>query len=415
MEYPGLRLRGAARPFAEPFSHPQAIRAMAIRIDIAYANAGGGHRSVARALQAGFARREPRLTVRLVDVLRFTPPPFRFFDRLYPWLIRGRAWPWALVYALTNGPRRAAALSRLAAPLLARTLSQMWAQVGPPALLLSDYPILNRDLARLAQRHRVPFVVLVTDLGTAHASWLTHDAPLRAYLVPSARVDARLAQWGVPAARRVRVGLPVHPAFLEPVSDRAGLRRELGLQPDRPVVLLVGGAEGAGRLGALAQAIAARRPRAQMVVVTGRNARLRQRLAARAWPIPTRVLGFVDDMPRWMHAADLLLTKAGPSTIAEALAVGLPMILTGHLPGQEAHNPAFVADLGAGVYEPDPQRAAALVTRWTRPDDPTLAAMRAAARRSGFGQGTWQVVAWLTRQLGLHPAVPSPSPEVQHD
>ncbi len=376
---------------------------MAIRIDITFANAGGGHRSVARALQAGFARRHPHLVVRLVDVLRYTPPPFRFFDRLYPWLLRGRGWLWAVLYAATDGKRRAAFLSRLGAPLLARTLPRMWDQLGPPALLLSDYPILNRDLARLAQRYQVPFVVLITDLGTAHASWLTHDAPLEAYLVPSEPVDARLARWGVPAARRVRVGLPVHPAFLEPPADRAGLRREMGLQPDRPMVLLVSGAEGTGRLEQLAHAIARHATHVQMVIITGRNAALRQRLAAQSWPLPVRVLGFVHDMPRWMHAADVLLTKAGPSTIAEALAVGLPMILTGHLPGQEARNPAFVTQLGAGVYEPHPERAARLVARWTQPHDPTLAAMRAAAQRSGYGEGTWQVIRWLMQ----HPALRS--------
>ncbi len=378
---------------------------------ITYANAGGGHRSVAQALQAGFARRYPQVRVRLVDVLRFTPPPFRFFDRLYPYLLRGRAWPWALIYHLTNGPRRAAWLSRLAAPLLARTLSRLFPRTGPPQFLLSVYPILNRDLALLARRYQVPFAVLITDLGTAHPAWLAHDAPLRAYLSPSEQVDALLARWHIPSSRRVRVRLPVHPRFLTRPPDRAHLRQELGLQPTLPVVLLMAGAEGAGPLEAFARAIAARRPRLQLVIITGRNARLRQRLKAQTWPILVRVLGFVDDMPRWMHAADLVLTKAGPSTIAEALAVGLPMLLIGHLPGQEAHNPAFVEALGAGRYEPHPQRAAALVTRWVRPDDPTLAQMRAAAQNSGFAHGTWQVVDWLWQQIRS----PSPPARRHHD
>ncbi len=370
-----------------------------MRITIAFAHAGGGHRSVALALQAGFAQRAPAVQVHLVDVLRYTPPPYRFFDRLYPHLIRGRARAWAALYALTNGPRRAAWLSRLGAGLVARTLPRMWAADGPPDLLLSVYPILNRDLARLAQRAGVPFAVLITDLGTAHASWLAHDAAVRAYLTPSAEVEALLAQWDVPARQRVRVGLPVHPRFLEEVSDRAGLRRALGLDPARPVVLLMAGAEGQGPLEAFVRALAAQRPRAQVVVVAGRNERLRRRLQAQTWPIPVRVLGFVHDVHRWMHAADLLLTKAGPSTIAEALAVGLPMLLFAHLPGQEARNPDFVVRLGAGVYEPDPARAAALVARWTRPDDSTLARMRAAARDTDFRRGTWQVVDRLLAQM----------------
>ncbi len=382
---------------------------MVPRLDIVYAPAGGGHRSVALALQAGFRRRAPRIPVRVVDVLPYTPPPFRYFDRIYPHLTRGRAWPWAALYALTNGRRRAAFLSRLGAPLLARTLPRMWQEPGPPALLLSVYPILNRDLALLAQRHRVPFVVLITDLGTAHPAWLAHDAAVHTYLAPSAEIMALLAAWGVPPTQRVQVGLPVHPAFLEPISERAGLRRELGLQPDRPVVLLMAGADAAGPLEAFATAIDRAAPHVQLVVITGRNAALRARLQRRGWRGAVRILGFVTDMPRWMHAADLLLTKAGPSTIAEALAVGLPMILIGHLPGQEARNPAFVTRVGAGVYEPRPERAAALVAQWTRPGDPTLAHMRAAAQATDFRRGTWQVVDFLRRLLPASPAA-TPSP-----
>lgn len=49
-------------------------------------------------------------------------------------------------------------------------------------------------------------------------------------------------------------------------------------------------------------------------------------------------LGFVRNMAEYMVAADILVTKAGPGTIAEAAAVGLPIMVTSHLPGQEAGN-----------------------------------------------------------------------------
>ena len=64
-----------------------------------------------------------------------------------------------------------------------------------------------------------------------------------------------------------------------------------------------------------------------------------------------RPIGFVDNMAQWMGAVDLVVTKAGPGTIAEALAVGAPLLITGHLRGQERRNPDFVAIGGAGFHE----------------------------------------------------------------
>jgi 1,2-diacylglycerol 3-beta-galactosyltransferase len=89
-----------------------------------------------------------------------------------------------------------------------------------------------------------------------------------------------------------------------------------------------------------------------LVVVAGRNAALKEHLKARQWPLPTLIYGFVNEMPDFMRAADILLTKAGPGTISEALIAGLPMILYSRLPGQEDGNVDFVISEGVGVWAP---------------------------------------------------------------
>merc|ERR1712146_111054 len=49
-------------------------------------------------------------------------------------------------------------------------------------------------------------------------------------------------------------------------------------------------------------------------------------------------------------ASNILVTKAGPGTIAEAMIVGLPLVLSTFLPGQEAGNVPYVVDGGFGLY-----------------------------------------------------------------
>jgi 1,2-diacylglycerol 3-beta-galactosyltransferase len=84
-----------------------------------------------------------------------------------------------------------------------------------------------------------------------------------------------------------------------------------------------------------------------------------------------------------MAAADVLLTKAGPGTIAEAACLGVPTLLTGFVPGQEEENVAWAERNGGAVFEPRPRHAAALVERWLRSGGAELAAMSERMRAMG--------------------------------
>jgi len=138
----------------------------------------------------------------------------------------------------------------------------------------------------------------------------------------------------------------------------------------------MGGGEGGGRLEATARALGAARPDAQLVVVAGRNAGLRRRLAARSPGARCAHLGLVpnEEIADWMGAADLLVTKAGPSTVVEAVHVGLPLLLTGSLP-QEDDTVDFLLARGAAEVAASPAAVAAAAARLLG-DPARLAALR---------------------------------------
>jgi len=122
-------------------------------------------------------------------------------------------------------------------------------------------------------------------------------------------------------------------------------------------VLLVGGGDGVGGIGEATLALAASQLPIQIIAVTGRNQQLYQELSARqdTLGVPAKILGFVQNMPDLMHAADVIVTKAGPGTIMEALSCGLPIILSSAIPGQEVGNIAFVEDHHIGVHAHAPE------------------------------------------------------------
>jgi len=150
------------------------------------------------------------------------------------------------------------------------------------------------------------------------------------------------------------------------------------MDEDRPTVLVAGGGEGSGGLVDQVRTLAETAHPWQVIAVCGRNESARKRLLTLQLQTPTLPLGFVEDMPDLMRASDLVVGKAGPGAIAEALATGLPLVLTGYLPGQERGNVTFVTRVGVGRYAPRPSRLLTAVTDLLS-DPATYAEMAARA------------------------------------
>jgi 1,2-diacylglycerol 3-beta-galactosyltransferase len=128
-----------------------------------------------------------------------------------------------------------------------------------------------------------------------------------------------------------------------------------------------------------ARAIATNVTGAQLIIVAGRNAALQQQLDATTWEIPTKTYGFATNMPELMGASDVLVTKAGPGTLSEAFIAGLPVIISGFIPGQEEGNIHYVLEHRAGAYAPEPASIVSLIQEWLQPEDDTLYQMAANA------------------------------------
>jgi 1,2-diacylglycerol 3-beta-galactosyltransferase len=258
-------------------------------------------------------------------------------------------------------------------------------------------------MARRAQR--IPFVTVVTDLTTAHPLWFHPEVD--GVYVASENTQTMARKAGIAPDRIHLLGLPIRPAFAKAPRPKADLRAELEMAPGLPAVLLIGGGEGIGPVEEIAAACDASlsqggRAAGQIVVVCGRNKTLQERLAARPWRIPARINGFVDNMPDWMTACDCIVTKAGPGTIAEALICGLPIVLSGFIPGQEEGNVPYVVENDVGFYDVTPAGIAATVARWFGPERTHLQAMSKRAQTMGHPHATFDIVRSIVTLLEAH-------------
>lgn len=248
-------------------------------------------------------------------------------------------------------------------------------------MVLSVHPLVNHVSWAAIQRsgRRRGLMTVVTDLFDLHRGWAFPRADL--IVVPTEEARRTVLERRVPAHRVRLLGLPVDLRFRPPAfGEQAALRRGLGLDGGRPTVLVIGGAEGSGSLVQHVRALAWRPHDWQVIAVCGRNQKLLRRMSSLRLGTPTLVLGFVDSMPELMRASDLVVTKAGPGAIAEALTTGLPLILTGYLPGQETPNVTFVTTNGIGVYAPRSEQLRAAVERMLAGGGAETKAMAARAR-----------------------------------
>lgn len=326
-----------------------------MKLLILMSDTGGGHRSAAEAVCAALDRMEARSTVELLDFFAMCSPfPLNQASTIYRLWVNHAAPLWGASFHFSNGRRRADLLGWLIS-LIARRRLEATLRTFQPDVLACVHPLATQ-LAADARRgfsHDLPFVTIVTDLVTAHASWFSREVDV--LVAPSEAVGAHARQVGIPLEKIRVIGQPVHPRFAAVDTERCSTRESLGFAPDRFTALLIGGGEGMGRVAEMARAIDSAGLYLQQIVICGRNEALRRRLEMMAWQVPTRALGFVRNMPALMHAADVVVTKAGPSTICEALVVGRPLLLTGHVPGQERGNVDYVVEAGAGRLTETPQ------------------------------------------------------------
>ncbi|HLE29240.1 MAG TPA: glycosyltransferase [Anaerolineales bacterium] len=376
---------------------------MKTRVLILFSDTGGGHRSAGEALREALATAHgAEATIEAVDVFKkYMPYPFSRFPAWYPAIIRRGSRSWGRGFKLTDGPRRSRAISGFFWPYVRRAVRRL-VRDHPADVIVSVHPLMIYPVIQALGRNRPPFVTVVTDLASTHAWWYHPNTDL--CIVPTEFARERAVRCGL-AAHKVRVlGLPVAARFCVPAGDKELLRARLGWGRDQPVVMIVGGGEGMGPLAEIAQAVAASGLHCELVVVAGRNEALRARLVAAPWTVPTHIYGFVTEMPDFMRAADVLVSKAGPGTICEALNAGLPIILYGYLPGQEAGNVAYVVEAGAGLWAPGPQRVVEALRRWIGPEaDPQALPQAAAnARRQGRPTAARDIAAaiWETAQAG---------------
>jgi 1,2-diacylglycerol 3-beta-galactosyltransferase len=360
---------------------------------------GGGHRSAAEAISEALYRKYGRDTfkIELVDVYRKMNYPMNIQPEMYPEMVNKTPWLWGLGYYFANLPFIAPIVRRWLYITNYNRLQQMY-QDHPADMIVSVHSVITPPsmYAYLAQKMTIPFLVVVTDLVSTPRFWYEKRAH-HTYL-PTQRAYERGKKLGLLPHRMTVTGLPVHPRFTNSPKDKATVRHEHGWSDDLPVVMLVFGGDGMGQLLQTATAINNKRLKCQLVIIAGKSEERKAQLEAMQWNQPTHIYGFITDMHDKMRGADILVTKAGPATITEATIAGLPLILSGKIPGQEDGNVWHVVDNKAGVYASRPKQVATILEQWLL-DERIWHDYAQNAKKIALPDAVWQIAEGIWEHL----------------
>jgi 1,2-diacylglycerol 3-beta-galactosyltransferase len=374
------------------------------RILFAISDTGGGHRSGAQAIAAAIEQQVGEaVETYIIDIFAHTGVPVVrnapvVYDKLSTrWLPLYDA-----LYRMTDGRRRIDALTGVVYLAAHRNILRVLEAVRP-TLVVSVHPLLNRLVGNARRTYRLSFrfITVVTDLVSLHASWADPSAEL--CIVPTDEAFERMLRLGMPPEKLMRTGFPVHPKFAAYHRTRDEAQTILGLSPELFTVLVTSGGVGSGNMEQLVRNIHTAYPQIQLLAVTGRNSALRERLEKSGFGPNVHIFGFVTNMEELMAASDIVISKAGPGTLMEALVMRRPVIVTQAVGMQERGNIDFVLNHELGLFCPTIDRIVPVLAELMEPS--TYAATAARLVDAVPRDGAMQIASILLEQLHLEPPV----------
>lgn len=247
-------------------------------------------------------------------------------------------------------------------------------------------------LTYLKRKHALPARCYYVSTDYACIPFL-EETDMDVVFTPHADLSGQFVRRGIRPERLFPTGIPVRNEYLSS-QNRADARALLDLPAGLPCYLVMTGGEGCGDAGTLTKKLLERLKNrdARIVVLTGRNAALRESLETRfGEDVRVHAVAFTERVPLYMDACDVLLTKPGGISSTEAAVKGIPIVHTPPIPGVETHNAQFFAERGMSILAPTEDSAAENAIRLA--GDAEQCARMLAAQRQYLDRGAAERIA----------------------
>ncbi len=319
------------------------------KILLMYISEHSGHHQAARALEKAILNRAPGSDVFSVNAFRYVNPVMeKIVHGAYMKVIRKRPEIWAYLYDNPKVIKKTERLKNFINSSNSRRIEGLISSFSPDVVACTQaFPC--GVFASYKERHKknTPLAGILTDYAP-HSYWIYDNVDI--YVTPSEEVGKELIKKGAAENKIKALGVPIDPVFADN-ADENNVRGNMGISPDERVVLVMGGTHGIGPDVKLLEFLSAYRSKFCAIVITGINKGLFAKVKKLAERSERKIipLGFVNNVRDIMDIADVIITKPGGLTTAEAMARALPMIILNPLPGQEDFNAKVLTENGMAI------------------------------------------------------------------
>lgn len=335
------------------------------KILILTADAGFGHRSAANAVHDALHQSYGELvSVKIVNPMsdKRIPPFIRNSQSDYDRILQTMPKLYQLGYRTSDNRVPTAILEGVMALIMFDVMWDLLNTEKPDAILVT-YPIYQEPLLQVfrATNRFIPLYTAITDLCNIHQIWF--NPKITGLIVPTEEVKKAALDSGFSEKKIHLAGIPVRPAIQNEKRTKRQIRKLLGMDAEM-ITLLAVGSKRVQHLPEFLDVVDHSGFNLQIAAIAGKDDRLYQTFLETVWHHPVRVVNYVSDISPYLHAADMILCKAGGLIVTEALASGLPLILTEVIPGQEEGNATYVVNNRVGARVESPLQMLHVLQHW---------------------------------------------------
>lgn len=319
------------------------------RILMMYITRVSGHRQATLAIQQTLKHMDPGIHAPTINGFGYTYPVLeKVVNQAYMGVIKTTPVVWDYMYDNPKIVKNSASIKMFLHKTSHEKIKHLFARHQPDTVVCTQaFPCgMVADFKR-ANNLKTRLIGVLTDFAP-HSFWI-NDA-VDYYIVPSVEARERFIKKGVPPDAIKVYGIPLRAKFSLQL-DKRPIAKSLGIDPDVPTILVMGGGQGLGPIKKILKSLVKVDFKLQIIILAGVNKKLIKELRNMADKTENKILiyEFANNVDELMELATLIITKPGGMTTAECLAKGLPMVIVNPIPGQEMRNTDFLIKMGIGI------------------------------------------------------------------
>lgn len=311
-------------------------------------NTGNGHKSITQALYNQFEKLNPEISIIEIDAFSLGGFFTEILSKLYNKVAVRAPRLWGSLYKLADS--FTSPINFFAECNIKKNFIKLIQQTSPN-LIVTVHPGFVRSINNIIEKSglNIPVIVVVADLDNITCLWA--DKRTSYTLCPTKESYNTMLELGISKDRLKIFGFPTRDVFNHVNSENIDTPMACTIDNSRINFLIMNGSQGGHHSKQMAESLL-KSFDCNVTILAGRDIRHKELLENYLKPRYAdriTVCGFTDKVEYYMMKSDILLVRASPNVLMEAINLCKPVIITGSFTGQEEKNPQFIKSNNLGI------------------------------------------------------------------